>query len=33
LILHDNYEAEKEKNQAVINAEKIGIDIEVFKGQ
>jgi tRNA-specific 2-thiouridylase len=30
LLLHDNYEAEKEKNQAIINAEKIGIELELL---
>ena len=31
LLLHDNYEAEKEKNQAIINAEKIGIELDVVE--
>lgn len=31
LLLHDNYEAEKEKNQAIINAGKIGIELEVVE--
>ncbi|SHI65516.1 tRNA (5-methylaminomethyl-2-thiouridylate)-methyltransferase [Dethiosulfatibacter aminovorans DSM 17477] len=31
LVLHDNYEAEKEKNQAIINAGKIGVELEVVE--